>query len=447
VEVYPQPLNSHLSLETFICSHNLPIYLVTNHMVNKIFEIPVYNLPILEEKIGKLNRRGEKIGADPITVTMVDEPYEKIFNEGEGNSEFVITMQKVLVIGKAPKMNGWTLVAVVEPAEGGVLLRKFPGTELEIPVDFRDVTPDRCDHCHTKRRRNETFIVHHKDGGWKVVGRDCLSDFTGYRNPEQVADFASVLYDLSLSIEETYGYSGGGGHGYYRAPIWSFLEKVALYTIRYGFVTGKKAMENRDSDNGGKTISTGHEVFDDWFSGYYSRYAGHNSKAGYEFLKGVSEDEDKKASQLVVDAMDYGKTQFVEQDENDLSDFGHNMKLLLGGDYVRSKDAGYVASIIPIYLRSKQQTVDYKKSTHVGQVNDKITKKMTVLRVYRWEGNYGEVDITTLQDEDGNIYTWFAKPGKAPEAGAAKTITGKIKRHDVRNGNKTTVLGYVKVAA
>jgi len=58
-------------------------------------------------------------------------------------------------------------------------------------------------------------------------------------------------------LRKTYGYSRWRWAWILPCTNLSVLEKVALYTIRYDFVTGKKAMENRDSDNGGKTILTG----------------------------------------------------------------------------------------------------------------------------------------------------------------------------------------------
>jgi hypothetical protein len=383
----------------------------------KEFEIPDYNMPVVEQKIAKLNKRAAKLGAEPITIVVVKK-WEKHLQEQYENYDpigcpvKVIPMTTIQVIGTAPKLNGWTLVAVAEPVESGVLLRKFPGVELEIPLEFRDVTPERCDHCHTERQRNETFIVHHDGGDWKVVGRTCLADFTGTNSPERIANYASALCDLMLSIkdDEQMSLGGGGDRGYYQAPIRSFLKMVAIYSARHGFVTATQAKKHNENvgDDCDYITPTGKQVFDFFFVPNFYR-----AKERKAFMDSITDAEDETADDLVDAAMLWGKTQFVDEEESKLSDYGHNMKLLLGANHVRIIDVGFVASVISGYKRSLTPKVDYKGSGHVGTIGQKIALPVTVVKVHDWEGQYGLVHITTMQDEQGNILTWFA-PGKLP---------------------------------
>jgi hypothetical protein len=427
----------------------------------KEFEIPDYNMPVVEQKIAKLNKRAAKLGAEPILIKVVKKWEKRIILGDEDNPAMfrgkddvttmtlqnvkVIPMTTIQVIGVAPKLNGWTLVAVAEPVESGVLLRKFPGVELEIPLEFRDVTPERCDHCHTERQRNETFIVHHDSGDWKVVGRTCLADFTGANSPERIANYASALCDLMLSIkdDEQMSLGGGGDSGYYQAPIRSFLKMVAIYSARHGFVTATQAKKHNESTDYEDHIRpTGKEVFDFFFVPN-----GYRNKDRKAFMDSITDAEDETSDDLVDAAMQWGKTQFVDEEESKLSDYGHNMKLLLGANHVRIIDVGFVASVISGYKRSLTPKVDYKGSGHVGTVGQKIALPVTVVKVHDWEGQYGLVHITTMQDEQGNILTWFA-PGKLPamQEGVYKVLTGTVKRHDERNGYKSTVVNYCKFA-
>lgn len=431
-----------------------------------VFEVPVYNLPYVQEKVDKLNKRGAKLGAEPIRVVDLGHFMKEFHNASKGlkelptatvigkddgyQTEVAIEHVRVQIVGSAPKLNGWDLVAVVEPYEKGNLMRKFPGTLLEIPQEFRDVSPDRCDHCHTKRRRNETFIVHNAEkGDWKVVGRDCLADFTGCHNPEGIARYAEWLHNLLEDIGQSTGMRdgfGGGGLDYRCVPIRSFLTYVALYAGKHGFVTGKQAKDNEEKaiaagweGDFGPTQSTGKTVFYEFFLGDDA------VKRCRAFMETATAEEQERAEDLVDNAMEYGKFAFVEASDSGLSDYGHNMKLLLGGSYVRYKDCGYVASIIPVYQRSTEKKVDYSQSRHVGEVGKKIAIPVTVVRVKDWEGQYGLTHITTMQDDDGNILTWFA-PGKdaAMEIGTHKVMSAKVKRHDDRNGYKSTVVVYPK---
>lgn len=432
------------------------------------FDIPDYNMPTVEAKIAKLNKRAAKLGAEPIKIIIVKK-WDRRIIVGDGDDvqfagardDFTTTtLQPVKVIptttiqidGKAPKLNGWELVSVVEPVEGGNLMRKFPGTKLEVPIEFRDVSPDRCDHCHTVRKRNETFVVHNAEQSkWMVVGRSCLADFTGIRNPEAIANYASTLADLMLSVadEERVGGGGFGGGGYYQAPIRSFLYTVAIWAGRHGFVTSTQAKKHNEAIDWSNNVDarelhpTGREVFDLFFK---SDNCSMNGKEKAKFVESITDEEDFRASELVDAAMEWGKTEFVEAEDGKLSDYGHNMKLLLGANYVRSIDAGFVSSVIPGYKRSlepKRKKIDGKN--HVGAIGEKITVPVTVERVHDWEGQYGLVHITTMLDDEGNILTWFA-PAKfeAMKVGEYKVMTAKVKRHDDRNGVKSTVVTYPK---
>lgn len=413
------------------------------------FDIPDYNMSVVGQKIAKLNKRGAKLGCEPIQIIIVKkwenvlrQPHDEDHILSGGEIIEVVPMTTIQVIGSAPKLNGWTLVSVVEPIAEGVLLRKFPGTKLEVPVEFRNVTPDRCDHCHTSRQRNETFIVHHAESSkWMVVGRNCLADFTGCNNPERIANYASVLYDLMISIkdEETLGSGGGGRGGYYCAPIRSFLKMVAIVSGREGFITSTEAKKR---DEAGDYVSpTGKSVFYRFFHPNSTRTK-ESIAEKKKLYESINDEEDEKADDLVDAAMQWGKTEFVDADDNNLSDYGHNMKLLLAADRVRIIDVGFVASVIKGYKRSlehKQERITYKG--HVGTVGEKITLPVTIKRVYEYAGQYGLVYITTMQDDDGNVLTWFAKPksGK-PDVGKYLTITAKVKRHDVRKGEKSTII-------
>jgi hypothetical protein len=423
------------------------------------FEIPDYNMPVVERKIAALNKRAAKLGAEPVRIVVLKKWENRIIlGDGDDPARFmgkddittmtlqpvkVIPMTTIQVIGTAPKLNGWTLVSVVEPVEGGVLLRKFPGVDLEIPVEFRDVSPSRCDHCHTSRQRNETFIVHHDGGDWKVVGRTCLADFTGTNSPERIANYASALFDFMLSIkddEDRLGIGGGGNGGYYCAPMRSFLKMVAIYSARHGFVTATQAKKhNETTETDDYLTPTGKDVFRLFFEPNMYRSADRK-----KFYESITEDENQDSDDLVDAAMQWGKTQFVEAEEEKLTDYGHNMKLLLAADYVRIIDVGFVASVIPGYKRSLQPKRERLQGKgHVGEVGKKITLPVTVKQVHDWTGKFGLAHITTMVDDDGNLLTWFA-PGKleAMKEGTYKVMTAKVKRHDERDGIKSTIVNY-----
>lgn len=422
-----------------------------------IFNVPIYNMPYVEERIAKVNKRAAKLGAEPVRIVNLGQFDEKIrkantYSDDMSEDAFtVVTKVKIQIVGKAPSLNGWTLVSVVEQTDTGVMMRKFPGTELEIPIEFRGVSPSRCDHCHTNRQRNETFIVYRPSTQeWKVVGRTCLKDFTGCGNPEGYANYAETLRDLMADVgavgqERMSGCWGKGD--YYCAAMKSFLTDVAVYIGRYGFVSSKKAYESRDTDN--PLEATGKRVFNDQYMPIVGdgECARRERMARKAYRESITDAEQEKADAIVDAALQYGKTQFIEPGDETLTDYAHNMRVLLTKDYVRIIDVGFVASLISGYLRSIEKKLDYSGSKHVGTIGQKILLPVTILKVYPWEGQYGLVNITTMKDDDGNILTWFAKAEaktRVPEVGKYLTMNAKVSRHDDRNGNKTTVVQYVK---
>lgn len=66
----------------------------------------------------------------------------------------------LVLVAPKPALAGWEFLAVVEPLEGGNLIRKVPGADTE-GVDFSPWHTGciECDHCKTVRKRTETFLV------------------------------------------------------------------------------------------------------------------------------------------------------------------------------------------------------------------------------------------------------------------------------------------------
>ena len=101
------------------------------------------------------------------------------------------------------------------------------------------------------------------------------------------------------------------------------------------------------------------------------------------------------------------------------------------------KDFGYIVSIIPFFMKSKELNKD-KKSEYVGQLNQKIDLEVTVKKIKDFHGTYGLTYIVSMEDVDGNDLIWFANPNEiTPKITSAlqnKTsinITGTVSKHDI----------------
>ena len=147
-----------------------------------------------------------------------------------------------------PALAGWEFLAVVEPLEGGNLIRKVPGADTEgFSFDPWRTAAIKCDHCATARRRNETFVVRADGsdpaiaaGTTKQVGRSCLADFLGGKSA------AAVIAALTFvaAVREAGESESGGGHVDTRFVPATYLAWTTAAVRLYGWVS--KAAANAD---------------------------------------------------------------------------------------------------------------------------------------------------------------------------------------------------------
>lgn len=147
-------------------------------MENKTFyKVPAENLDALKSQIETLNRRVARLvkrGYDvqPIIINVGEMYVEKVIKKNQGrivvddNGNVVYRDQVYanvkLVSPKPPKAEGWGFVAALTHVDDvGTVLRVVPGAQVEEGElkRFRNASPDNCEHCHMKRKRNDTFIL------------------------------------------------------------------------------------------------------------------------------------------------------------------------------------------------------------------------------------------------------------------------------------------------
>lgn len=204
----------------------------TNETTAATYEIPEANLFRLKAALDKLVRKAEKLGVGSISYVVgqakdveVDEVWTRYF--------------PVTVTGTTPRLSGWTFVATLEHAgEAGNILRCVPG--YTVPVDFRSVAP-ACDHCRVQRRRLDTFVVRNEAGEHKQVGRNCVQDFVGGQDPQDVTKMAEYL---RTAAELGEGASEGGGGGPDRAALLTFMAQTAACVRKDGFLGRGAARES-----------------------------------------------------------------------------------------------------------------------------------------------------------------------------------------------------------
>jgi len=177
-------------------------------------------LPSLVEEVNRINQRAsDKMGVDkagllhlrvePEPVVRVHPVWYQIDPMGmrAAPDRYRIKVFEFEILGDPLKVAGWKLVGVISYLEDKTsVVTRAPGYEGEIPERFWDSSPNLCEHCQTKRKRKECFILYsEEENRFMQVGRSCLKDFLGVSGDTlaQRLDYIRKLYDKL----------GGGGGG------------------------------------------------------------------------------------------------------------------------------------------------------------------------------------------------------------------------------------------
>lgn len=143
-------------------------------MENKpTYKIPAENLGKLQAQIDQINKRVARLvkrgyPVKPVVIKVGPPIIEKKPVEGEYDAigcpiyRDRVCYNVELESPEPPRANGWEFVAALSHVEDvGTVLRVIPGAKVEEGElkQFRNASPENCDHCHTKRKRNDTFIL------------------------------------------------------------------------------------------------------------------------------------------------------------------------------------------------------------------------------------------------------------------------------------------------
>lgn len=436
-------------------------------MSNATYIIPECNLPALQEKIDKLNKRAVKLGTVPITLTSTPAYVTHEYTNSRGNETSwacdheitwkagedgtfskevgapcavkvpkgerltgrVMPWLSVVVTGEAPKYDGWSLLGVLEPltSEDGTVnvVKTVPGHT--VPEKYRSLV-GHCDHCDKIRKRSATFVVQHEGGTTACVGRACLKDFLGHADPKQLASWAEVLMELGTTCRSMESETGPRVESQW--SLVTFLEVVGVLSDQ-GYVSRARAEETGRSSTASlamgilTTTSSSHPDAIKWAK---------------ETRDNVTERHTREAEAAIGWLSGLASTD---------SDYLWNLQVIAKAGYVSHKTTGLAGSMLQAWRRATGVPLERpatKPSQHVGKVGDKIECDVTCNRVYTTEGMYGTTGIHNMTDEDGNVLVWFATGSTTwLTEGSKFRIKGTITRHNDYKGQNQTALTRVKI--
>lgn len=407
--------------------------------------IPEPNVEKFRSKIEKLNKRAKKLGVPALVAADAGVHEERI--ERKVGKKVHVTIRrytKVILTGERPKLNGWTMLGTVEHDTGGDsgmnILRSAPGSE--IPETFR-TAPNICDHCKTKRRRRDTFIIE-KDGQVCQIGRNCLQDFIGDVNPKGIAWYYELWHDPMAKLP------GGDNTSKDYAPIEDYLAAVHACIREEGFVSRTTA---RFNDKVRATAGMAWSVLNP-----------PPKRHGQVLDLPKILDEDYDAA---IEILEWVRGDLASRPN--LNGYLANLVAATDGGWMRIKNDGLVASVFRAREndlrgqaeaeRRRKEAADRKakweaeraneKDEFFGTLGEKVERKFKVIKVSERDGDYGRYYSTLLKDEDGRMACLTGSKDPGVEKGDHCTIQAKVKRQDFwdlgEDRRRVTVLTRGKV--
>ena len=342
------------------------------------------------------------------------------------------------------KLAGWRLIATLDhTTEAGVVVRGVPGED--VPTTYRDALPT-CDHCHTTRKRLETFVVRHDDDSLKAVGRNCVHDFLGM-DPTRFIYSARIAGLVNEAAEECAEWSGGREF----IELERYLAYVAMTITEAGWVSRSKARE--DGREFAATADLALSAM--WDAGKVTNGYTHPT---------ADESHYDRARKGIEWARDLGA------DGSDLNDYAHNAHVVGLSEGITLKNIGIAASIIFVAERHAERIREEaarreaeKDSDYIGTVGKREEFTLTLLGTREFESDFGVTTMHKFADPEGNIAIWYAssgtlwnvnaptpedahewaKPGAEVEEGETVTVRATVKAHTEYKGTKNTKLTRV----
>ena len=382
------------------------------------------NMERLRKKIVRIQNKCAKYGCE-FRYEEVGEEFRDYMDEN-GN-EFTLRFVLVEAEGRA-LVNGWRFVASIDATDKGNIINR--ACDIEVPERYYDCDIV-CEHCGNKRVKYAFIVMNEETGEFKMVGRNCLKDFTFGMSAEGVAK----LYD---GVDELIKGEAVDGCGYHDRYInrEEFMRYAAETIRHFGYAKNDPYSAIRSTASRTEAY---YGVDHGWnFPGdLREEYKGEMLGCGFDADRPENAELVKKACEWVLG-------------HEDNSNYMHNLKVACANDFISVSATGLLVSVFPTFdrelerqYRIRREAEAGKSSEWVGEVGKRVTVKFSATKLLTsWETMYGVTYVWKIVGDDGNIYTW--KTGNSvPDAG---TITGTVKEHKEFRGVKQTELTRCRVA-
>ena len=345
------------------------------------------------------------------------------------------------------KSSGWTVCAMIEHGDAGNIVTGF--NNYPIPDAWYSCAP-KCDHCHTNRARNVTFMVRNEfDGMLKQVGKACLKDYTGV-SPSTALMFAEVagMYEDDHSRDPEF-FEGCRGIRMYSVKTILALAYMDIWKRGYRKSDGPHSTREAVEDGLKLDIPIPQEASDradaiiEWSKARAEKWQSDReeisrlSKAAFDEY-GIIDDE--------AHAEYLRRDREIARSWDAVGDLECNCFPLTKSGYAKVKHIGrlcYLPVAYDNYLKAKKRAEERDAanaaSQYIGEIGERVTVKVQDADVLTsWETQYGTTYLNKIVDDAGNILIWRSSSTVTIKPGY--TIRGTVKEHSEFKGTKQTVV-------
>lgn len=375
------------------------------------YTMPAAYVPYAKDKVSAANARLQKLGIEERFT--VDIEYENIQKDGRYEQLAHMSLNTPAI-----SYGGWAFAGVHEFTADGRVLHHLTSDPAARAVD-----DDHCDHCGHNRRRGKVFTVTNEAGETKQVGSNCLEAFLGIK-PQGLW---ALQFDDLEELEE-YAEENPLVHGSSEVYPAEDVVVAALVATR----DGQHYVSRMDSNIGNP--ATAQVVVNDWDA----------------LMKDGDTDARRKLARKVlrwVNSVDAGDNEYL----------GNLREVLAGKErFVGSKHIGIAASVVTAYRNdlerkereaAKAKRIAERVKGYIAPEGEKVADiPATIVRTRDFETMYGTTTLITMRADTGHTITWFASGYKEYEEGAKISVSGRVKKHDVYDGDDQTVLTRAKIA-
>lgn len=383
-----------------------------------LFAIYEGNMEKLEKKMQRISRKCEKLRC-PFSFEIKGETFREFTDEYE--NKFSLRYVVVEASGTAV-VNGWEYVAKLEHETSGNIITKAPyAFDVEIPQKYYTSKPI-CDHCGTNRTRKSTYIIRNKEtGDFKQIGKSCLEEYTNGLSAEAVATFLESYETL----QATQYYSGSIISQKKYFPVKNVLLCACECIQKYGYI--KRMLYDPDCKEKIECTAETMLNFFDGNLGDFNPYNDGNNENVENAVRWLNEKEDN-------------------------NEYFHNLKVIVGKQYVTKKHFQILASMFATYQKDLQRKAQQEaakqngnESKFVGEIKQRLKINVaSIVCVANYDSVYGLTKIFKILDNKGNVYIWKTSNFVDIDQKGI-VLTGTVKEHKEYNGEKQTVLTRCRI--